>query len=269
MAFSDQSDDQSNQQQKQGTEQDQQQSDQQKQGTQQQNQQTTGQSVFMVVGERAYRTQDDVVNKLNHADQHIATLESERDADRQTIKNQETEIGTLKAEVERLTKIVDALPGGKDTNAVTSGKEQQTAIPSKEELVKDVLDEMQAKTTAEQRKANHTACIEAAKKKFGDGNVDAEVERIAGDLGMSVDQVVQLAAHSPKGFNKLFLGGTGDIPAGPSQSSRDVNTNSFQDTQQSTEKPVNITKLPERARISHVKQRMTAAGIKYAQKPQR
>ena len=255
MAFSDQSGDPAQQQPQ----------DKGAQGNNQQQQQApSGQQVFMVVGDRAYRTQDDVINKLQHADQHIATLESERDTDRQKLKAQETEIESLKAEVERLKKIVDALPG-QDANADPSGKGQQTAAPSKEELVKDVMAAMHAETDAAQRKANHAACITKVAAKFGQENVDSKVEEIAKDLGMTVAQAQQLAMNSPKGFEKLFLGEVSQPTPGASHDGG-INSNAFQQQNQQNQKPVNITKLRERDRIAHVSERMKAAGIVYANK---
>lgn len=219
------------------------------------------QGVFMIVGDRAYHTQDDVAKKLQHSDSHIATLESERKTDRERIQQ-------LEAENARLNKIVDNMPG-KGNGADPSGKGSSTENLSIEEIVQrtaqHVTAQQQQDRARQEQESNLTACEQKAKELYGDSYKDTIRQR-GQELGMSGAQIDALGKESPNAFSRLFLNDEGVRPASPSYDDGGVNSAAIKQQQQgqgNDNRPVNVTKLRERDRISTVTERMKKAGIEY------
>lgn len=219
------------------------------------------QSVFMIVGDRAYRSQEDVVNKISHADQHIATLENERKTDK-------AEIERLQAENARLSKIVDNMPGTGSGNDL-SGNGSQTENLSIDEIVQKtasmVTNLQQEEAQRTQQENNLAACEQKAQELYGDSYKDTIRQR-GQELGMSGAQIDALGKDSPSAFSRLFLDNQDVSSPAPSHGSgADVNTAAMQHQQGrgNDPKPVNIVKMRERDRISTVFERMKANGINY------
>ena len=219
---------------------------------QQTSQNSNGETVFLTVGERAFHTRDDVVKNISHAQQHIATVESEN-ADLKT-RNQE-----LEAENKRLSAIVDA----STTAQNTSGNGDQTGGLSKEDLVKEAAQLAVGTIKGEQDAATRTAnlrdCEAKAKELYGDGYQNTVVTK-GKDLGMTPREIDALGQSNPKAFAKLFLTVEGKQQS-HQPSSGDINTAAFNQQSNDTDTGKNITKMREKDRISYVTGLMKQAGV--------
>lgn len=209
-------------------------------------------SVFLVAGDRAFRSADDVVKNIENAQSHITTLEAERAADREKLAESE-------AELERLRKITDSLDG---RNA--SGNAGQTDQLSKDEIATQAavaaVELINQNHTAEEKKANLAAAEAAAQEAYGDQYV-AKIKEIAGKHNMTLAAVDKLSETSPSAFKQLFLPAEAGQPHVPSTGS--VNLPGGQQEQQPNTDGKNVVKMRERQRISHVTDRMKAAGVEY------
>lgn len=224
-----------------------------------QNQQGDNQSVYLVVGDRAFKTQEDVIKHIANAQGHIATLEQERVTDREANSQLTEEVGNL-------SKIVDAIPR-QDANQSNSGNDSQTENLSSEELIKRTVElvkgSIQSDATATQQNTNLSTCETKAKELYGD-QFQETVLGLGKKLGMNGAQVDALGKDSPDAFARLFLNaehGSSSMPAhegGMNSSALNQDNNSDQGNQHK-----NITKLRERDRISHVANLMKQNGISY------
>lgn len=213
-----------------------------------------GHSAFLIVGDRAFHTEEDVTNKIQHADSHIATLEQERAADRE-------KLSTVEAENARLKSIVEALE-----NPTHSGNTDQTDQLSNEELIARTVDgtisAINQRTTAAQQEKNLAECENKAKEVYGD-SYQAKVAELATGLGMTVDQVNKLGRESVAAFNRLFLPDTGQQQApGVTHSTETGIQPGVASQAQQQSKPVNIMKMRrEKDRIRAVSEMMQQAGV--------
>lgn len=207
--------------------------------TQQQQQQADSQEdkVFLIAGDRAFRTKDDVVNNIAHAQGHIQTLEGET----RTLRG---ENDTLKAENENLKRTMEALEN-------KSGKEEQTATPSKDEIVSAAADEIENRNKANVEAANLQAAMDSAKNAYGE-NFNEKINELAKKNNMTINAVNYLAKMSPDAFSKLFLPeGKSVVPAAPTQG--EVTSKAVDEVEKKT-KSVNIMKVPVKERAAKVQE---------------
>jgi len=207
--------------------------------------------VFLVAGERAFADADSVVKHVEHAQSHIATLETESETSRSKIAEQA-------AEILRLQKIEEVMNGQPAT-----GNQDQTDLMSNDQLAAHaaklavgLITQNQEQSTQNSNLTKSEAAVEAA---YGTETYRAEVGKIAASLGMTLEAVDALGKTSPDAFNRLFL------PAGKPDSGHQPSTGStYQSTQQQTssqQEPVNIVKMREPERLALVSQKMKAAGV--------
>lgn len=225
--------------------------DQTAQQAQQQNAADDHTKVFLVAGERAFKSPDDAVAHIEHAQTHISTLEAERAADRERIEAQE-------AELQRLRNLEAGLQGRENN----SGNAAQTEQPSKEDIAKHAADLALGIIKNNQSEAVKTANLVEAEKAaaaaYGDG-YKAKVVEMATKVGMSPAQVDALGKDSPEAFKRLFVPAEPGQPHTPSQGS--VNVDDLNGGQQKPA-PRNILKMrSEKDRITEVSARMKAAGV--------
>lgn len=195
--------------------------------------------VFLAVGDRAFKDADSVAKHIQHAQNHIATLENERKQDKELMAQ-------LTAEVERLKKIEEAIRQG------NPGTGEQTALPSKDELAKQAaqlaIGILESTQTENQQKANLAKAEEAAKQKFGEAYKQKVAEK-AKQVGLTLKAVDALAAESPDAFAKLFLDGQ---PVSSSQpTSGTVDTASLHEQKKPVERK-NIVKMSDKERREYV-----------------
>lgn len=207
-----------------------------------------GDSAFLIVGERAFATKEDVTKNITNAQSHIKTIETENAQLREKTQN-------LTQEVERLKLAVEGMQqGGKETS--TAGKDDQTGNLSKEELVTAVVQQVRSTMTSEQRETVRTNNINTvfaeAKTAYGD-KVYEKVGAKATELHMTPKDVDEMAMNNPAVFRQLFLPTNGTQQS--HQSGGSVNTASLNgDDKQKT--PFNVTKHSSKEIADEVQRRL-------------
>lgn len=155
---------------------------------------TQPQELKFKVGDREYDAST-ASTKIAHADQHISTLEQELATFRERLALTEAQL-----------KAKDALA----TQQAPAPVSQPTAVPAQDQTAQlEALAEeraFQALTRWQQEalaKANLDASTQAAIAIHGD-SYQQKLEQTGKELGMSKDDIVQMAKTKPEAFKKLF-----------------------------------------------------------------
>lgn len=187
---------------------------------------------FLIVGDRAFRDRDSLVKHVSSAQEHIKTLEAERATDRQTLDE-------LKAEVERLRKVAEAA-------ASPTGKPDPVIDP--DEVVSRTVAVLSQQEQAKVQAANLAAAVERAKQVYGD-EFTQKVSEKAAALGMSLEEVDQMAKTKPALFDATFLPTSTKTP-NAYQPGHDRSTG--KPSGGTSEERRNVIKMSEKERIAYV-----------------
>ena len=146
--------------------------------------------VAELVGEgKKYRTAEDALKALPHAQGHIKTLEEEA-------KQLREELAKRKAAEELLEEF--------KASGVLGGNRQEPAEPANvnyEEIVASVLAKKEAATTAQK---NISTVVSTFTEAFGDKTKGEEMyNKVAEESGLSIAALNQLAATSPEAVMRL------------------------------------------------------------------
>jgi len=167
----------------------------------------TGEQAFLIIGERAFHTPDDVVKKIENADSHISTIEEENarlraelEAAQQRAESETTANDSAAKILEKLQELQQSTGNTANTNAVS--KEDLDAL--KQQAVQEALAKVNEETNRQVAERNLATCLEEAKAAFGDKVGDA-VKATAEELGMSTADVDTMAQNKPEVFRRLFL----------------------------------------------------------------
>ena len=169
---------------------------------------------WLVVGERKF-DKDAAAKKIEHADTHINKLEQELAELRKQIELDQARKQAQQA-METTKQVEPQAPVVQNTTVTPQGDE--TALLS---LVDQVLVRKEQESL---QKKNLETAVQAAKSVYGD-QYQAKLEQIGTELGMSKQDIADLAKNKPQAFNRLF-GLTNQPQPKPSVSSTVV-SNSF------------------------------------------
>jgi hypothetical protein len=176
-------------------------------------------------GEPKYKDVQTALEALRHSQEYIPTLKQEKEAT-------DAKLAALAAEVERLKNIEQSVA------QLTQQQQAQRDTPAAgvtEDAVANLVNQtLTQREIAAKKTANVSSVVAALTQKLG-AEADKEFYKKAEELGMTAEQMNNLAAQSPTAVLKLFgLEGTKpqSIPSGsPVQSS--VNTAGLQPQQHS------------------------------------
>jgi len=197
--------------------------------------QTTQTQPFMVVGERAFSSQEDVVTKIQHADNHIKNIEQQNAAYLQQIED-------LQRKVAESSKIDDVLAKVTPQSDQPSTTQQPTVSASPEDVVNQVLNALDTRNQAKTAKQNQDEMVALASEHYG-STYQTSVEKIAGELGMNMQDVDKLAGDNPKVFKQLFIKGAKVTSQDVSFTGSDVN--SAVGNTQAQQKRVSLLDMPK------------------------
>lgn len=138
-------------------------------------------AVALVVGERAFRTMDDVRNKITNQDEFIEQLKAEN-----------AQLREFQESVKEVESVKDVLTS-KETKGLTP-EEVDALLESK----------LGAREQEAAQKANLSQSFQAAKDAYGDDFVSI-VQKQAEELGLSGQQIDEMAGSNPKLFARTFL----------------------------------------------------------------
>lgn len=142
-------------------------------------------------------TQEEVLKKLEHADSHIGTLTSEREADRLRLE-------ALEAAVAKASKVEDVLKAlqGKEEGSTPATVEPNPANQGND--IESQLDELLNKRElARSSETNWTHVTTELAKAFGSKTND-KVAEVAQENDMTLEEAQAFARSKPKAFLKLF-----------------------------------------------------------------
>ena len=167
-------------------------------------------------GEPKYKTIEDALNGLLHAQNHIATLVQEK-------RQVETEINELRPvaeQVKELRQVVERL-----TQPSTSQEQTVQVQGLTEEQVANLVQAQLTKSQQQQvSKQNLEAVVATVKAKFGE-KAEQEFYGRAKELGMSVEEVNALAARTPKAaLRMLGIEDTQQVRTGTPAPTGSINT---------------------------------------------
>lgn len=177
------------------------------------------QDLVELVGEgKKYKSVDDALKSVPHAQKHIATLEEEN--------------ARIKAELEKRRTAEELLADIR--SGINVGEQTQSVTP---QITSDTVEQTVAKLLA-QREAQSKAQNNVAKvittfeQSFGDKNKAQEMyTKVAAESGLSIQELNRLSATSPDAVLKL-AGLTSKQPAPVGKVHSTVNVDSFNTGQQ-------------------------------------
>ena len=192
------------------------------------------QGVALIVGERAFKTMDDVKTKIENADSHIGNIESEN-------ADLRTQIESLQEQLNKIETMKDLLDkGNSDTPNVDVA-----------ELVRKEVNTLRQEDT---RESNISNCMKQAKEAYGENFIES-ISKTAEELGMSIDGVDKMAAESPKLFAKTFL--PENKPATGMAHKGTINTIGLQEAPEAPKK--DILSMSSKERTEYLVQQLEAA----------
>lgn len=164
-------------------------------------------------GTQKYADVPTALQALQHSQTHIKDLT-------QDTKAKEQEMEQLKAEVARLreaTKSIDEITANKQAQQETQVTPQNSGTVDIDAVVSQKIEQMKQ---ADAQTANINLVDSTLREMYGD-KAGEVLKAKAAEIGMSVQQLGQLAAQSPKAALAYFPSGSG-APAAPSTSSVNI-----------------------------------------------
>lgn len=207
-------------------------------------QSTVPQELVELVGEgKKYKSIDDALKSVPHAQTHISKLESE--------------LAQLKEEVSKRKAAEQIL---EEIKASSNNQSTTTTVPSgvTEDIVKQLVQQQLTETEQTKvRQSNVTSVVNKFKEKFGDKSEETYT-KLASDTGLSIAQLNTLAATSPSAVLKLAgldSSKTTPVVTHPTSS---INTEGF--------KPTGNTELSAKVRTGASTKELVAAWRNAGQK---
>lgn len=216
----------------------------------------------IVINGRTYRSVEDIEKKITNADEFIETLKTEGGEKDELIAELMKRLGTKEEapkEEEKPTTdndiLQEILASLKPETASKPEPQKEAATPadppvSKEELLKQVKEDLKHEAEQEVATKNLDTAISAAKKAYGDEWLSTVKEK-AEALGMTMQDVDRVASRSPVAFNQLFMPqakpATGPVGGTLVDSSGNP----------PAEKPKNFLRMSSKERAAYVKEQLS------------
>lgn len=145
------------------------------------------QGFSLTVEGREYKSIDEVAKKIENAELHIQRIEAENAEFRTKL----SEANQVEEVLERISKVEQQAT---DTSGLTP-----------EQVQNIVGEQLTAKEQQDMRAANQDACHKAYVAKYGDNYMEV-MQNQAKELGMTLEEVDEIASTNPKLFAKTFIG---------------------------------------------------------------
>ncbi len=146
-------------------------------------------------GEPKYKDVQTALEALRHSQEYIPTLKQEKEAN-------DAKLAALAAEVERLKNIEQTV--AQLTQQQQPQQQQPAPVGVTEDVVATLVNQtLTQREQAAKKAANVNSVVTALTQKLG-GEADKEFYKKAEELGMTAEQMNNLAAQSPTAVLKLF-----------------------------------------------------------------
>lgn len=160
-------------------------------------QESTENKPFFQVGERVFKTQEDLARHIESAQNHIQKLENDFTAATTLVGKQEQ----LLEKASRVDELLDAYKQN------SSREVKDTTSLSKEEVIAEALrafEQQQSQRTTMQKYLENQQLVEQAlTQHYGDRALDV-AQRVAAENGMTFEEVGEMAKRHPKVLLKMF-----------------------------------------------------------------
>ena len=195
--------------------------------------------VALVVGERAFRTLDDVKTKITNADEHIARIEKENADMRQDYEN-------LKAELENRKTVEETL------------KTKEGTVLSEDKIAELVEAKINASSQQAAVQENIKLCMDSAKARLGEEFI-GDITKTANELGISMHDVDKMAGSNPRLFERTFLSNTAPTTPVPTSQRSTVRTQNFNEAPPSDPLAKPVMQMTQKERVNAVMQALENA----------
>jgi YesN/AraC family two-component response regulator len=203
---------------------------------------------FLTVGDRVFKTKEDVVKNISSAQEHISKIENSYKEAISLIEKQE---GALEKS-SRIEELMEALAKRKEES---SGRAEETPSLNKDDLIADAIkafDQLQnERKSVEVEQRNWEEATSILSKAYAD-KTDEVVRKVVAENDLTWEDAVRLAKRSPKVFLKMFnLNNKTTATVNTSS----VNTEQF-GTQRASKPHTSLMKMSTRERAEYVRQRL-------------
>lgn len=167
---------------------------------------------------------EDAKKKMDNADQHIQTLESEREKDRQRVEALVEEVEKLKGSKATMDELMERMGNKADADDTQTGDPKSVDF---DKIAERAADQAFARLTQVEQekvyKSNLTGVSLKLKEKFGD-KTDETVFKQMEDLGYTRQEAFDLAGKRPKAFLRIVGLDSTPSTASPTPSNGDQRT---------------------------------------------
>lgn len=204
---------------------------------------------FIEINGRKY-SKEDVAKKIEHADKHIQTLESEQEKYRSDMEK-------MLSQLERLPKLEQALE-----QALQSGEGERKPDIDPEELVnrakQETVSELERQNQEREYQSNIQKVSQRLQQEFGE-NPDEEVFKRAAEVGYSREEAFELAGRKPNAFFRMIgLDPAPSRKSDPAPTTSSVRTPGTNSREQSDRLPSMMNESTTKGRIEAFNQRLAA-----------
>lgn len=163
-------------------------------------------------GEQKYKTVEDALEALGHANNHIRTLEDERKKDRSTLQDLQGEI-EKRASVED---VVKTLINREDPVPQQTKSENNNGLDEKAVSVL-IQKEIENRNTQSVKESNYKTVVDTLSQKFGDKAIEV-VKKKSQELGIEPTELADIARDKPQLVLGLFDTVSSQTTGNPSES---------------------------------------------------
>lgn len=177
-----------------------------------------GDQPFFTLGDRVYKTEDDLKKAMTNANEHINTIEGEN----KQYKDSASQSAHNEGQKELARQVLEGI---KEQNRNTDQTDQQSKVGlNEDDIAKIVIKQLKVSNSETAKDANMNSCMDSAEKVYGEKYLIKVGER-AKELDMSMDDVDKLAENNPNAFKSLF------IPKSDTRSDTSFSANSDQSSE--------------------------------------
>ena len=195
--------------------------------TQEQQQQETNSTPLFKIGEREYDVES-AKTKIEHADKHVQTVESEASELRKKVEQLEAQL----ANSSKLDQVLETLQANQVATP-TSTEGNTTQSVDKEALMQELLGQIapkieetfSARQRQEQLAKSFEDTVKLAQERYG-SEYESKLREQGNELGMSDADIREMASTKPEAFKRLFGLKQGKVASQATPQSS-VNTTSF------------------------------------------
>lgn len=152
---------------------------------------------FFQVGERVFKTQEDLAKHIEHSQNHIKKLEEDFTAATALVDKQDS----LLARSQKVDELLEAYKQN------SSGKVEDTPSLDKEEVIAEALrafeQNQKTKTIQQQYEKNYNEVATVLTQHYGE-RVDDVVRKVSADNGLTFEESMEMARKHPKVLLKMF-----------------------------------------------------------------